>query len=266
MDFLDTNITYLTGVGPKRAELLNKELNIYTFRDLLYYFPFKYIDRSKFYNISELEPDLPYIQLKGKITGYYTEGRGTGKRLVADFRDETGSLKLIWFKGTKWIPGNYPPGVEFVVFGKPGIFNGMINIIHPEIEASSRLAERISSSLQAQYNTTEMLKSHFLTSKAISKLTGNLLKQIKIPIPESLPAYLTSRYNLMELHQALHKIHFPSGPAELEKARYRLKFEELFYIQLNLLRFKNNRSRKFRGFVFSSVGENFNKFYFNNLP
>ena len=265
-DFLDTNITYLTGVGPKRAELLNKELNIYTFRDLLYYFPYKYIDRTKFYKISELDADLPYVQLKGKISGYMTEGRGSGKRLVADFMDETGTIKLVWFRGGKWIPGNYPPGVEFVVFGKPGIFNGMINIIHPEIEATSKLAERLSSSLQAQYNTTETLKNHFLASRAIGKLMGNLLKQLKTIIPETLPAYLISKYRLMELHQSLHKIHFPSNPEELEKARYRLKFEELFYIQLNLIRFKNNRSRKYRGFVFSSVGENFNKFYFKNLP
>jgi ATP-dependent DNA helicase RecG len=265
-DFLDTNITYLSGVGPKRAELLNKELNIFTFRDLLYYFPFKYIDRTRFYKISELDADLPYVQLKGTIKGYMTEGFGAGKRLVADFQDETGTIKLVWFKGGKWITGSYTPGIEYIVFGKPGIFNGMINIIHPEIEASSRLAERISSSLQAQYNTTEKLKTHFLSSKAISKLIGNLIKQLKIKIPETLPAYIVSKYRLMDLHNSLHKIHFPSNPEELEKARYRLKFEELFYIQLNLIRFKTNRNRKLKGFVFSSVGENFNNFYFHNLP
>jgi ATP-dependent DNA helicase RecG len=265
-DFLDTNITYLSGVGPKRAELLNKELNIFTFRDLLYYFPFKYIDRTRFYKISELDADLPYVQLKGTIKGYMTEGYGAGKRLVADFQDETGTIKLVWFKGGKWITGSYTPGIEYIVFGKPGIFNGMINIIHPEIEASSKLAERISSSLQAQYNTTEKLKNHFLSSKAISKLIGNLIKQIKIKIPETLPAYIVSKYRLMDLHNSLHKIHFPSNPEELEKARYRLKFEELFYIQLNLIRFKTNRNRKIKGFIFSSVGENFNSFYFHNLP
>ena len=265
-DFLDTNITYLSGVGPKRAELLNKELNINTFRDLLYYFPFKYIDRTRFYKISELDADLPYVQLKGTIKGYMTEGFGAGKRLVADFQDETGTIKLVWFKGGKWITGSYTPGIEYIVFGKPGIFNGMINIIHPEIEASSKLAERISSSLQAQYNTTEKLKSHFLSSKAISKLIGNLIKQLKIKIPETLPAYIISKYRLMDLDSSLHKIHFPSNPEELEKARYRLKFEELFYIQLNLIRFKTIRNRKFKGFIFSSVGENFNNFYFHNLP
>jgi ATP-dependent DNA helicase RecG len=265
-DFLDTNITYLSGVGPKRAELLNKELSIYTYRDLLYYFPYKYIDRTKFYKISELDPELPLVQVKGVIKGYYAEGHGAGKRLVADFQDETGTIKLVWFKGIKWITQSYNTGVEYIVFGKPGVFNGMINIIHPEIEASDKAAERLTSALQAQYNTSEKLKNHFLTSKALSKLMGNLLKQITFRLPETLPAYLSSKYKLMELHQALHKVHFPSDPDEIEKARYRLKFEELFYIQLNLIRFKNNRSRKYKGFVFSSVGDNFNRFYFNNLP
>jgi ATP-dependent DNA helicase RecG len=265
-DFLDTNITYLSGVGPKRAELFNKELNIFTFRDLIYYFPYKYIDRTRFYRISELDPDLPYVQIKGIIKGYLTEGFGQTKRLVAEFQDETGTVKLIWFKGGKWITGSYAPGIEYIVFGKPGVFNGMINIVHPEIEAVDKMAERLNSALQAQYSTTEKLKNQFLTSKTISKLIGSLLKQIKFRIPETLPEYLVSRYKLYPLHESLHKIHFPANPNELEKARYRLKFDELFYIQLNLLRFKTNRNIKIKGFVFSSVGENFNNFYYNNLP
>jgi ATP-dependent DNA helicase RecG len=265
-DFLDTNITYLQGVGPKRAELLNKELNIFTFRDLLYYFPFKYVDRTRFYKIDELDPDLPYVQVRGKIKGYATEGHGAGKRLVADFQDETGTIKLIWFKGGKWITGSYNPGVEYIVFGKPGVFNGIVNIIHPEIEAADKIAERLNSALQAQYSTTEKLKNQFVTSKTISKLLGNLLNQMKIRLSETLPSYLASKYKLMELHESLHKIHFPANPDELDKARYRLKFEELFFIQLNLLRFKTNRNLKLKGFVFSSVGDNFNNFYYNNLP
>ncbi len=265
-DFLDTNITYLSGVGPKRAELLNKELNINTYRDLLYYFPYKYIDRTKFYKISELDPDLPFVQIKGVIKGYSTEGHGSGKRLVADFQDDTGTIKLVWFKGAKWITGSYNPGIEFIVFGKPGVFNGLINIIHPEIEAADKLSERLTSALQAHYSTTERLKNQFLTSKTISKLIGNLLKQIKFRIPETLSAYIVSKYHLMDLHDALHKIHFPASPEETEKSRFRLKFEELFYIQLNLLRYKTIRSRKFKGFVFSSVGNFFNSFYYNNLP
>ena len=265
-DFLDTEITYLQGVGPKRAELLNKELSIFTFRDLLYYFPFKYIDRTRFYKIAELDPDLPFVQIRGTIKGYSTEGHGAGKRLVAEFHDNTGSLKLVWFKGGKWITGNFTPGVEFIVFGKPGVFNGVINIIHPEIEAVDKIAERLNSALQAQYSTTEKLKNQFVTSKTISKLLGNMLKQLKFRLPETLPSYLVTQYKLMELHEALHKIHFPANPVELEKARHRLKFEELFYIQLNLLRYKTNRNIKLKGFVFSSVGDNFNNFYFNNLP
>jgi ATP-dependent DNA helicase RecG len=265
-DFLDTKITYLPGVGPKRAELLEKELNILTYRDLLCYYPYKYIDRTKFYKIAELDPDLPFVQIRGTVKGYFTEGRGAGKRLVADLHDDTGIIKLVWFRGVKWITQSYPPGVEYVVFGKPGLFNGMVNIIHPEIEASGKAAERMSSALQAQYSTTENLKNHFLGSKAISKLMGTLLKQINFRIPETIPGYLISRYMLMDLNDALRKIHFPSDPTELDKARYRLKFEELFYIQLNLIRYKNNRSRKFRGFVFTRVGEKFNSFYHNNLP
>ncbi len=264
--FLDTNITYLPGVGPKRAELLNRELNIFTYRDLLYYFPYKYIDRTKFYRISELDPDLPFIQLRGKIKGYSTEGRGPGKRLVAEFEDDTGSIKLVWFKGVKWITQSYVPGPEYIVFGKPGVFNGMINVIHPEIEAAGKVAERISSALQAQYSTTENLKNHFLGSKAISKLMGTLLKQITFTLPESLPPWMILKFKLMELQEALRKIHFPSDPDEIERARYRLKFEELFYIQLNILRFRNTRSLKFKGFVFKTVGDNFNNFYFRNLP
>ncbi len=179
-DYLETEITYLPGVGPKRAELLNKEVKIFTFRDLLYYFPFKYIDRTKFYKIAELDPDLPFVQIKGVINGYYTEGNGPGKRLVADFRDETGILKLVWFKGIKWITGTFSPGVEYIVFGKPGVFNGMINIIHPEIEAANKPEERLNSALQAQYSTTEKLKNQFISSKTISKLIGSLIKQLKI--------------------------------------------------------------------------------------
>ncbi|NMC39330.1 MAG: ATP-dependent DNA helicase RecG [Bacteroidales bacterium] len=265
-DFLDTNITYLTGVGPKRAELLGKEVNIFTFRDLLYYFPYKYVDRTRFYKINELDPDLPHVQIKGSIIGYSSEGYGSGKRLTADFRDETGTIKLVWFKGTKWITSTYQPGAEYIVFGKPGIFNGMINIIHPEIESAEKAEKSINAGLQAQYSTTENLKNHFVTSKTISKLVENLLRLIKFRIPETMPSYMVTKYRLMDLHEALFKVHFPSSTDEMERSRYRFKFEELFYIQLNLLRFKTNRNIKIRGFVFSKVGHYFNTFYHNYLP
>lgn len=264
-DFLDTDITYLQGVGPRRAELLSKELGIKTFRDLLYYFPYKYYDRTRFYKVAEIDPDFPYVQVKGFIKGYSTEGHGTGKRLVADFGDETATVKLVWFRGTKWITGSYVPGVEYIIFGKPGVFNGVINIIHPEIEAVSRTDQKLQSALQAQYGMTENLKSNYISSKTISKLTGTLLKQIRMRIPETLPAWLTERYKLMDFHDALHKIHFPASYDEMERSRYRFKFEELFYIQLNLLRYKSNRNRKLKGFVFSNIGDLFNGFYHNNL-
>ncbi len=185
-EFLNSNITYLAGVGPKRAELLGKELNIETFRDLLYNFPYRYIDRTRFYKIAELDPDLPFVQIKGMIRGYSTEGQGQGKRLVADFYDETGTIKLVWFKGGKWVTGSYTTGIEYIVFGKPGVFNGFVNIVHPEIEAVGKVAERLNSSLQAQYSTTEKLKNQFITSKSIGKFTGTLLKQLMMHFTRSI--------------------------------------------------------------------------------
>jgi ATP-dependent DNA helicase RecG len=231
-DFLDTNITYLPGVGPKRAELLGKEVSIFTYRDLLYYFPFKYIDKSRFYKVEELESEMPYVQIKGFITRYYTEGVGKNKRLAADLKDETGIIKLVWFKGLKWITSTYPVGIEYIVFGKPSVFNGIINIVHPEIEATGKAAEKINSALQAQYSVTEKLKDYFIASKAFNKFVGTLFKLLTFRLSETLPEYLVKKYNLMGLHDSLLNIHFPSSPNELEKARYRLKFEELFYIQL----------------------------------
>jgi ATP-dependent DNA helicase RecG len=264
-ELLETEIKFLPGVGPKRAELLNNELNIFTYRDFLYYFPYKYIDRTRFYKIEELDPEMPSVQVRGTINAYYSEGKGPGKRLVAELGDETGIVKLVWFKGLKWITQSYPAGKEFIVFGKPGIFNGAINIIHPEIEDAGKKEERINSAFQAQYNTTEKLKNSFITSRLISKLIGTLIKQINFRVPETLPSYIVSGYHLMGFDEAVRKIHFPENQPELEKARYRLKFEELFYIQLNILRYKINRTAKSRGFVFSTVGDKFNKFYFNNL-
>jgi ATP-dependent DNA helicase RecG len=265
-DVLESEVKFLPGVGPKRAELLNRELGIYTCMDLIFYFPFKYIDRSRFYRIKELDPDLPQVQVKGTITGYYSEGRGPAKRLVADFTDESGTVKLVWFKGLKWITDSYPAGREYIAFGKPGVFNGVINIIHPELEAPEKKAERMTSALQAQYNTTEKLKSSFINSRFLGRLIGTLLRQLPAGLPETLPAYIIEHYHLMGLMDALRKIHFPASAAELEKARYRLKFEELFYIQLNLLRYKQNRNISKKGYVFREVGKKFNTFYFKNLP
>ncbi|MEA1886156.1 MAG: ATP-dependent DNA helicase RecG [Bacteroidota bacterium] len=265
-DILDTEIKFLSGVGPKRSDLLNKELGIKTFKDLLYYFPYKYIDRTKFYRISELDPDMPYVQVRGIIEGFQTEGGGRNKRLTATFRDETGSVKLVWFKGLKWIIDSYQVNKEYIIFGRPGLFNETINIVHPEIEDPAQLEKRISSNIQAQYSTTEKLKNNYITSKTINKLQGNLFSQLKTRVKDSLPLWMKEKYRLMDLHDALFTTHFPNDNKDLEKARFRLKFEELFYIQLSLLNLKIKRGNRFKGHVFSIVGKKFNEFYTTNLP
>ncbi|MCK5170956.1 MAG: ATP-dependent DNA helicase RecG, partial [Bacteroidales bacterium] len=265
-DYLQQEIKFLSGVGPKRAELLNKELNIYSFEDLLYYFPYKYIDRSKFYKISELNPNLPYVQLKGKIVGFETIGGGRKKRLVALFSDGTGTIELLWFKGLSYIQKSLLLNTEYIVFGKPGYFSGKYNIIHPEIENALKTQNVISAKLQAFYNTTEKLKKSFLHSKAVSKLMNNLLILLKDKIKETFPDYLLKKYNLISLEDALFNIHFPQNADLLKKATYRLKFEELFYIQLNILQKRSYRIHKSIGFVFSKVGDFLNRFYENNLP
>ena len=175
--YLQQDIQFLSGVGPKRADLLRQELNINTFEDLLTYYPYRYVDRSRFYTISEVSSDMPFIQLRGKVHGYAAVGKGRGKRLVADFRDETGRIELVWFKGAKWIPENHPIGKELVVFGRPNVYQRKLNLVHPEIEDPGK-KHVVSSKLQAVYSTTEKLKDQYLTSKAISKLMANLIKSL----------------------------------------------------------------------------------------
>lgn len=265
-DILDTEIKFLSGVGPKRSELLSKELGINTFRDLLYYFPYKYIDRTKFHKISGLDTGMPYIQLRGIIKKFQIEGGGRNKRLTAVFSDDTGSVKLVWFKGIKWIRESYMLNREYIIFGRPGLFNESINIVHPEIEDPAKPENKISSAIQSQYSTTEKLKNNYITSKTISKLLGNLFNQLRIRIKDSLPAWMRDKYKLMDLHDALFITHFPNDNNDLQNARLRLKLEELFYIQLSLLSLKIKRGEKFRGHIFGLVGRNFNDFYANNLP
>ncbi|HDZ41147.1 MAG TPA: ATP-dependent DNA helicase RecG [Bacteroidetes bacterium] len=265
-DILDTEIKFLTGVGPKRSELLDKELGIKTFRDLLYYFPYKYIDRTKFYKISELDPEMPYVQVRGVIDSFQAEGAGRNKRLTASFRDDTGTVKLVWFKGLKWIVDSYKLNKEYIIFGRPGLFNEAINIVHPEIEDPDQLEKRISSNIQSQYSTTEKLKNNYISSKTINKLQGNLFKQLEPRIKDTLPLWMREKYRLMDLHDALFITHFPNDNKDLERARYRLKLEELFYIQLSLLSLKIHRGNRFKGHVFGIIGEKFNDFYSGNLP
>lgn len=260
-----TEIKYLPGVGPKRAELLKKELGISSYGDLLYYFPYRHIDRTKFYKINELNSNLPYIQIKGIITGYQKAGLRNKSRLIGTFSDNTGTIDLIWFKGDKWIPETYPVGKEYVIFGKPSIFNKQINLIHPDIEDAEK-ASRLDIRLQAMYSTSETLKNNYLTSKAIHRLIFTLVQQVKGKIEETLPDWLLHSARLMNLEEALIQIHFPQSSEKLKKAEFRLKFEELFYIQLNILRSKNINLNKFQGIEFTKVGDLFNRFYHEKLP
>ncbi|MFH2094813.1 MAG: ATP-dependent DNA helicase RecG [Bacteroidota bacterium] len=263
---LKDDIKFLPGVGPKRAELLNKELKIHTFEDLLYYFPYKYIDRTKFYKIREVHAGLQYIQIRGKITEFEVAGKPRQQRLMATFADDTGTITLVWFKGQKWIRESLNLNDEYIVFGKPNLYNRSINIPHPEIEKTSAWDARLNTALQPQYSVPERVKNQFITSKTIYKLQDTLIKLVKSSIRETLPPYMVEKYRLMPLNEALLQIHFPADTASLQQAQNRLKLEELFYIQLNLLRQKHIRYHEVPGFVFSRVGDNFNSFYHNNLP
>ncbi len=264
-EFLDQDIKFLPGVGPQRADLLKKELKIFTFEDLLYYFPYKYIDRTKFYKVSEVNQTMSYIQMKGNIIRFETSGEGVKQRLVAQFRDESGVMELLWFQGIKWVKENIRPNIEYVVFGKPSVFGGKLNIIHPELEPADQ--KPISAGVfQAFYNTSEAMKKKFMTSKALNKFQFTLSALLEGKIQETLPAGLISRLKLMSLSMALRQVHFPENPNLLKTATFRLKFEELFFIQLKILSLKHTREGSFKGFVFLQVGYNLNTFFSNYLP
>lgn len=266
IDLSTRDIKFLQGVGPQRAAVLNKELGICSFKDLLYYFPYKYVDRSRLYLIREIDGNMPYIQLRGRILSFETFGEGRQRRLVGHFTDGTGVIDLVWFQGLKYIEGKYKANEEYIVFGKPTVFSGRINVAHPDIDpaADLKLSEM---GLEPYYNTTEKMKRHSLNSHAVQKLMKNLFALLKEDaFDETLSPSLVAAYHLMPLTDALHNIHFPRNPEFLRKARYRLKFEELFYVQLNILRYTKERRNKFRGLVFGRVGEIFNTFYSKNLP
>lgn len=264
-DLTTRDIKYLSGVGPQKAAVLNKELEIYSLHDLLYYFPYKYVDRSRIYYIHEIDGNMPYIQLKGKILGFETFGEGRQRRLLAHFSDGTGVVDLVWFQGIKYVTNKYKLHEEYIVFGKPTVFNGRINVAHPDIDSPADL-KLSSMGLQPYYNTTEKMKRSFLNSHAIEKMMATVIGQIQEPLFETLSPKLIADHHLMSLTDALRNIHFPSNPELLRKAQYRLKFEELFYVQLNILRYAKDRQRKYRGYVFETVGEIFNTFYSKNLP
>lgn len=265
-DILEKDIKFLNGVGPKRAELLNRELSLYTFEDLLYYFPYKHIDRTKFHAIREITPDMPYIQFSGEITAVEMAGGGNKKRLIAYITDGTGVMELLWFRGLKWIGERVKPGKKFVVYGKPSSFGGKTNLVHPELEEPGKQDPLIRSTMQSFYSTTEKLRNSFVTSRVMHKLINTLLQNVYGKLPETLPGYLVRECNLMPLNDALLNIHFPQSQEKLKRATFRLKFEELFYVQLNILRQKANRNATVEGFIFSKVGDLMKNFYSEHLP
>ncbi|MCK9206186.1 MAG: ATP-dependent DNA helicase RecG [Salinivirgaceae bacterium] len=263
---LDENITYLKGVGPEKANLLASELGIKTFGDLAYHFPYKYLDRSKFLAISELNDDLSFVQVKGKIIRTEMLGEKRRQRFTATLADETGTVKLVWFQGAKWLKDRVKANQMYVVFGKPTEFNGSLNFTHPEIEELERFQNKLEFNWQAFYVTTEKMKAKFLNSKAIHNLQQHLLPQLKDKLTETLPGYLIDEHKLLHLYDALYNIHLPISQELLQKAQYRLKLEELLYIQLKILRIKHYQTTHFGGFRFEKVGEHFNRFYSEFLP
>ena len=265
-DILDQDIMYLQGVGPRRKEILNKELNIRTWRDLLEYYPYKYVDRSRIYAISELQGDMPFVQIEGKILSYeeFSMG-GRKKRIVAHFSDGFGVVDLVWFHGTQYIYKNYQVGTKYIVFGKPTVYGGRYQFAHPDIEDAAKL-ELSEMGMQPYYVTTERMKDSGLQSRTIEKLQKTLLEKISSPLSETLPPYITGPLHLISRDRALRLIHYPKTADDTQRARLRLKFEELFYVQLNILRYASDHRRKYRGYVFPHVGKLFNDFYSEHLP
>ena len=264
--FLETKVEFLKGVGPRKAELLSRELNISTFADLITYYPFRYVDRSRFYTVSQINDESAYVQLRGKITGVQLLGTGHATRLSATFRDASGSIELIWFQGIKWVKDKFSADEEYVIFGKPSLFNGRYNISHPEVETWAMHSTQAADTLQPFYNTTEKLKAQGLNSRAIGKLIHMLVTSAKGRLSETLPDEILRAKNLAGNEEALTNIHFPLNPAALAKAEQRIKFEELFFIQLRLLKLKILRMQKLQGLRFPLIGELFNSFYHKYLP
>ncbi|MGZ3755157.1 MAG: ATP-dependent DNA helicase RecG [Mucilaginibacter sp.] len=263
-----TPVEYLKGVGVARADILKKELGIYTFDDLLNYFPYKHIDRTRFYKIRDIEPELPHVQVIARLISKELLGEKHTKRLVAQVQDDTGVMELVWFQGIKWIEKNLIPGKAYILFGKPGFFNGKAQMSHPEMDlyTPEALQRKGNITLQPAYNSTEKLKQFSLDSKGLQKLTTALLEQHAKDIQENLPLYLTQQFKLVGRAEAYRNIHFPEDANALNEARYRLKFEELFFLQLKLLKNKLLRVQKFKGNIFGTVGHYFNDFYHHKLP
>ena len=312
MNILTQDIKYLQGVGPQRASLLSNELGITTVGDLLAYYPYKYVDRSQIYKICDIDGNMPYVQICGQILSFDSVGEGYAKRLIARFADRTGVVDLVWFQGIKYAAKNYVCRKSYIVFGKPTVFNGRIQIAHPEIEAApdylksqaqttGNLFESSSASPNQQnssvnpsqqsssvnpnlreeaidaqptafkglcpsYNTSEKMKKSGLTSAGMAKLTANMFKVLPDTLPETLPPYIVLQHRLMSYDEAVRNIHYPTSADALRRAKLRLKFEELFYVQLNILRYIKDRQLRYKGIVFGTIGEHFNNFFYNHLP
>ncbi len=266
-DLFETDITYLKGVGPKRAEILRKELGIEKYMDLLYYFPFRYVDKSKIYQVKDVINDSAYFLLKGHVTNIRSFGEKRTKYIMADFTDETGTIQLIWFRGLQWVKNFIKPNIEYKIFGKPSVFKNSFNFVHPELEeVIPDKKDSVGESLEGIYSTTEKLKNRGLGSRGISKLMRSLLNVVGEAIRETLPPHFLQTYHLLDLKTALINIHFPKNTTIINPAQYRLKFEELFFVQLQLLFQKFYLKRKIKGHLFETVGNTFLTFYNRYLP
>lgn len=265
MKLSDRDITYLQGVGPKRGDVLKKEIEVYSFEDLLYYFPYKYIDRSRFYYIHEIDGNMPFIQIRGRFLSFETIGEGRTRRMVAKFSDGRSMIDIVWFKGLNFVTNKIKVNKEYIVFGKPTAFGSKYNIAHPDVDPIEE-ADKVAAGLTPFYNTTEKMKSNYLNSKAIQTLEFTLFQTLQWRFDETLTPAVINRAKVIDLSSALKGIHFPESTRQLNDAQFRLKFEELFFIQLNILRYTKQRQAKLKGVVFTRVGEIFHHFYEHNLP
>lgn len=265
MDILSQDIMYLPGVGPNRKDIFNKELDIHTWGDLLENYPYKYVDRSRIYAIHELTGDMPFVQIRGKILSFEEfEMSPRKKRVVAHFSDGRGVVDLVWFSGAQYVYKNYKVNEDYIVFGRPTVYNGRFQFSHPDIDRAQDL--QISEmGMQPYYSTTELMKKRGVTSRSVEKIVKAMLLKLKDPLPETLPDFIVRRLHLVSRDTAMRCIHYPKNAVEMQKARERLKFEELFYVQLNILRYASDHRRKYRGYIFNRVGSDFNRFYSENL-
>ena len=266
LDLLSQDIMYLPGVGPKKKEILSRELGIQTWRDLLEHYPYKYVDRSRIYRISEIEADMPFVQLRGRILSYELTDMGPRKkRLVAHFGDGHGVIDLVWFSGAQYVIKTWPVGKDIIVFGRPTAYGGRYQIAHPDIDDAAQL-QTTEMGMQPYYMTTERMKKAGITSRALERLTKTLAARLPDDLPETLPPFITTPLHLIPRVAALRLIHYPHNAHEMQQARYRLKFEELFYVQLNILRYASEHRRKYRGYIFEHAGQPLNDFYRHHLP